>query len=132
MATLFSKLISGELPAYVLHEDQNYFSFLDINPMAKGHALVIPKREEDYFFDLSDEELSGILPFARKVAVAIEKVVDCKRVGISVVGLEVPHAHLHLIPLNSVGDMSFGKEPLSMSNDELASLSEKIRSNITS
>ncbi|SRR6056297_228934 len=132
MATLFSKLISGELPAHVLHEDQNYFSFLDINPMAKGHALVIPKREEDYFFDLSDEELSGILPFARKVAVAIEKVVDCKRVGISVVGLEVPHAHLHLIPLNSVGDMSFGKEPLSMSNDELASLSEKIRSNITS
>jgi len=100
MATLFSKLISGELPAHVLHEDQNYFSFLDINPMAKGHALVIPKREEDYFFDLSDEELSGILPFARKVAVAIEKVVDCKRVGISVVGLEVPHAHLHLITLN--------------------------------
>jgi histidine triad (HIT) family protein len=130
MASLFSKLIAGELPAHVLHENETYFSFLDINPMAKGHALVIPKREEDYFFDLSTDELSGILPFAKEVATAIEKVVDCKRVGISVVGLEVPHAHLHLIPLNKVGDMSFDKEPISMTNQELASLAEEIRSHI--
>ncbi len=131
MATLFSKLISGELPAHVLHEDEKYFSFLDIRPMAKGHALVIPKREEDYFFDLSGDELSGILPFAKKVAQAIEKVVDCKRVGLSVVGLEVPHAHLHLIPLNAVSDMSFGKEPIEMKDGELAVLAEKIRSHIS-
>jgi histidine triad (HIT) family protein len=131
MSTLFSKLISGELPAHVLHEDENYFSFLDIRPMAKGHALVIPKREEDYFFDLYDEELSGILPFAKKVAHAIEKVVDCKRVGLSVVGLEVPHAHLHLIPLNAVSDMSFGRDPIEMSDDELAALAAKIRGHIS-
>ena len=131
MATLFSKLISGELPAHVLHEDEKYFSFLDIRPMAKGHALVIPKREEDYFFDLSADELSGILPFAKKVAQAIEKVVDCKRVGLSVVGLEVPHAHLHLIPLNAVSDMSFGKEPIEMKDGELTVLAEKIRSHIS-
>jgi len=131
MATLFSKLISGELPAHVLHEDEKYFSFLDIRPMAKGHALVIPKREEDYFFDLSADELSGILPFAKKVAQAIEKVVDCKRVGLSVVGLEVPHAHLHLIPLNAVSDMSFGKGPIEMKDGELAVLAEKIRSHIS-
>lgn len=131
MSTLFSKLISGELPAHVLHEDDNYFSFLDIRPMAKGHALVIPKREEDYFFDLSHEELLGILPFAKKVAQAIEKVVECKRVGLSVVGLEVPHAHLHLIPLNTVSDMSFGKDPIEMSDDELASLAAKIRGHIS-
>jgi len=127
MATIFSKLISGELPAHVLDEDERYFSFLDIRPMAKGHALVIPKREEDYFFDLSEDELSGILPFAKNVAGAIEKVVDCKRVGLSVVGLEVPHAHLHLIPLNAISDMRFDKEPLSMSNEELASLARDIR-----
>lgn len=131
MSTLFSKLISGELPAHVLHEDDNYFSFLDIRPMAKGHALVIPKREEDYFFDLSHEELSGILPFARKVAQAIEKVVECKRVGLSVVGLEVPHAHLHLIPLNAVSDMSFGRDPIEMSDDDLAALADKIRNHIS-
>lgn len=131
MSTLFSKLISGELPAHVLHEDDNYFSFLDIRPMAKGHALVIPKREEDYFFDLSHEELLGILPFAKKVAQAIEKVVECKRVGLSVVGLEVPHAHLHLIPLNTVSDMSFGKDPIEMSDDELAALAAKIRGHIS-
>ncbi len=131
MPTLFSKLISGELPAHVLHEDDKYFSFLDIRPMAKGHALVIPKREEDYFFDLTDEELSAILPFAKRVARAIEKVVDCKRVGLSVVGLEVPHAHLHLIPLNAVSDMSFGKDPIEMEDGELAALAEEIRSHIS-
>lgn len=130
MATLFTKLIDGELPAHVLDENDQYFSFLDIRPMAKGHALVIPKREEDYFFDLSDGELSGILPFARRIAIAIEKVVDCKRVGLSVVGLEVPHAHLHLIPINAISDMRFDKEPIQMSNGELANLAEEIRVNI--
>jgi histidine triad (HIT) family protein len=130
MATLFTKLIEGELPAHVLDENDQYFSFLDIRPMAKGHALVIPKREEDYFFDLSDGELAGILPFARRIANAVEKVVDCKRVGLSVVGLEVPHAHLHLIPINAISDMRFDKEPIQMSNEELATLAEEIRRNL--
>jgi histidine triad (HIT) family protein len=99
--------------------------------MALGHALVIPKREEDYFFDLSEGELSGLLPFAKTVARGIEQVVDCKRIGLSVVGLEVPHAHLHLIPLNDIDDMRFNKEPLSVTNQELAELAGAIRSHIT-
>lgn len=130
MATLFTKLVEGKLPAHVIDENEQFFSFLDIRPMAKGHTLVIPKREEDYFFDLSEDELSGILPFARRIAKAIEKVVECKRVGLSVVGLEVPHAHLHLIPINAISDMRFDKDPIQMSDDELAALAEKIRKNL--
>lgn len=129
MATLFSKIVSGELPAYKVAENEKFLAFLDIHPMAKGHTLVIPKREEDYFFDLTDEELSAILPFARQVASAIEKEVDCKRIGLSVVGLEVPHAHLHLIPIKSVADMTFQKEPLKMSDTEFEELAGAIRTN---
>ncbi len=132
MASLFSKIISGDIPSHKLAEDEHYFAFLDIRPMSKGHALVIPKREEDYIFDLTDQELSGILLFARKVAKAIEAVVDCKRIGISVVGLEVPHAHVHLIPINSVADMTFMKEPVAMSQEELAELAASIREHMSS
>ena len=132
MASLFSKIISGDIPSHKLAEDEYYFAFLDIRPMSKGHALVIPKREEDYIFDLTDQELSGILLFARKVAKAIEAVVDCKRIGISVVGLEVPHAHVHLIPINSVADMTFMKEPVAMSQEELAELAASIREHMSS
>lgn len=132
MASLFSKIISGDIPSHKLAEDEHYFAFLDIRPMSKGHALVIPKREEDYIFDLTDQELSGILLFARKVAKAIEAVVDCKRIGISVVGLEVPHAHVHLIPINSVADMTFMKEPVVMSQEELAELAASIREHMSS
>lgn len=132
MGSLFSKIISGDIPSHKLAEDDHYFAFLDIRPMSKGHALVIPKREEDYIFDLTDDELSGILPFARKVAKAIEAVVDCKRIGISVVGLEVPHAHVHLIPISSVADMTFMKEPVRMSQEELAELAASIRQQMQS
>ncbi len=131
MATLFTKLIKGELPAHVLLEDDQYFSFLDIHPMARGHALVVPKREEDYFFDLREDELSGMLPFAKKVAAGIEQVVDCKRVGLAVLGLEVPHAHLHLIPINKISDIQFGKESIKMTEDELSELASEIRANIS-
>jgi histidine triad (HIT) family protein len=130
MASLFTKIINGEIPSYTIAEDDNYFAFLDIRPMSKGHTLVIPKREEDYIFDLEDEELAGILPFAKKVAGAIEKAVDCKRIGISVVGLEVPHAHVHLIPINSISDMTFMKDPVEMSEEEFKDLAEEIRSHL--
>ena len=132
MSSLFTKIIEGEIPSHKLAEDDHYYSFLDIRPMSKGHALVIPKREEDYIFDLTEEELSGILPFARKVAKAIESVVPCERIGVSVVGLEVPHAHGHLIPINSVADMTFMKEPVPMSQDELAELAGAIRKQLNS
>lgn len=105
MATIFSKIAAGEIPGYKVAEDDKYYAFLDINPMVKGHTLVIPRREVDYIFDLSDEELAEIHVFAKSVARAIEKAIPCKRVGVSVIGLEVPHAHIHLIPINSESDM---------------------------
>ena len=127
MATIFTKIVNGEIPSYKIKEDERYYAFLDINPLVKGHTLVIPKREEDYIFDLTDEELSGIIPFSRDIAKAIEKVVDCERIGISVVGLEVPHAHVHLIPINSVSDMSFAKPKISLSEEEFEEIAKKIR-----
>ncbi|HLW08706.1 MAG TPA: HIT domain-containing protein, partial [Marinilabiliaceae bacterium] len=101
MATIFTKIINGEIPCYKIAEDENYFAFLDIRPLAKGHTLVIPKKEVDYFFDLDDETMKGISVFAKRVALAIEKTVECKRVGVAVLGLEVPHAHIHLVPIQS-------------------------------
>lgn len=130
MSSIFTKIIKGEIPSYKIDEDDNYFAFLDIRPMSKGHTLVVPKREEDYIFDLTDDELSGILPFSKRIAKAIEQVVDCKRIGISVVGLEVPHAHVHLIPINSVADMTFMKDPVEMSEDEFEALAGEIRAQL--
>ena len=105
--TIFSKIVAGEIPSYKVAEDDNYYAFLDINPVAPGHTLVIPKREVSYIFDLTPDEYAGLWAFARRVAAALEQAVPCKRIGIAVIGLEVPHAHIHLVPLNKEGDMDF-------------------------
>lgn len=130
MASIFTKIVKGEIPCYKLAEDENYLAFLDINPLAKGHALVIPKKETDYIFDVADEELAGLMVFAKKVAKAIEKVVPCKRMGITVIGLEVPHAHVHLIPINSLYDMDFKQPKLELKAEEFVALSEEIRKHL--
>ena len=126
MAGLFAKIAAGHIPSFKIAETDEYFAFLDINPLARGHTLVIPKREEDYIFDLSDEELAGLMAFSKKVAKSIEKVVPCERIGISVIGLEVPHAHIHLIPINSVGDMNFSKERVVLTQEQFKELAETI------
>ncbi len=126
MPTIFSKIAAGDIPSYKIAEDDRYFAFLDINPLAKGHTLVIPKKEVDYIFDIDDETLSGMIVFAKKVALAIEKVVPCKRVGIAVLGLEVPHAHIHLVPLNSENDISFKKPRVKLTPEEYIDLAERI------
>lgn len=127
MATIFSKIAAGEIPSYKVAESENFYAFLDINPLAKGHTLVIPKREEDYFFDLSDEELAGMVQFAKRVAEKQKQVFGCKKVAMIVLGLEVPHAHIHLIPMNNESDVDFNKEKLSLTPEEFAEIAEKIR-----
>ncbi len=127
MTSIFSKIIAGEIPSYKIAEDENYYAFLDINPLAKGHTLVIPKQETDYIFDINDDSLAGLMVFAKKVGLAIEKVVDCKRIGVTVIGLEVPHAHIHLIPLNTLYDMDFKQPKLSFPHEENSLLLEKIK-----
>lgn len=126
MPTLFTRIINGEIPCYKIAEDANFFAFLDIMPLAPGHVLVVPKKQIDYIFDVDDELLSGILPFAKKIAIAMEKVIPCERIGISVIGLEVPHAHVHLIPLRTMDDINFSRPKLKMSDKELAQIAEKI------
>ncbi len=130
MATIFSKIINGEIPSYKIAEDDNYYAFLDINPLVKGHTLVVPKKEVDYIFDADDATLSGMLVFAKKVAKAIEKAVPCKRIGIAVLGLEVPHAHIHLVPINGGNDIDFSKPKLKLSQEEFLEIAEKIKTNI--
>jgi len=130
MASIFTKIINGEIPSYKIAEDENYYAFLDIFPLAKGHTLVIPKKEVDYLFDLDDETLAGLNLFAKKIAKAIDKTIDCKRVGVVVLGLEVPHAHVHLIPLNNESDASFSKPKLKLSEEEFKEIAEKISSAI--
>ena len=127
MASIFTKIINGEIPCYKIAEDDNYFAFLDINPLAKGHTLVIPKKETDYIFDLDDTMHAGLWNFAKKISHALEKAVPCKRIGIAVIGLEVPHAHIHLVPINSVGDINFTMPKLKFSKEELEETAEKIR-----
>ena len=128
--TIFSRIIAGEIPCYKVAEDENYFAFLDINPMSKGHTLVVPRKtENDYLFNLDDETYTGLTLFARKVAKAIEKSVDCKRIGVAVMGLEVPHTHIHLIPINKEGDMNIGNPKLKLAPEEMAEIAEKIRNN---
>ena len=126
MASIFSKIIKGEIPCHKIMENEKYFAFLDIRPINPGHALVIPKQEIDYIFDLDDALLAGLLGFAKKVAAKIKKSVDCKRVGIMVAGLEVPHAHIHLVPIHSTGDLNFAKAKAAP-QEELAAMAEKIR-----
>lgn len=126
MASIFTRIVNGEIPCHKIAETADYLAFLDVRPQAPGHTLCIPKQETDYIFDLGDEQLAGLLVFAKKVARAIRQVVPCKRIGIAVIGLEVPHAHVHLIPLNAVSDLSFSKEPLVFSGDELRDLAARI------
>lgn len=128
MATIFSRIIAGEIPCYKVAEDDKYFAFLDINPLVKGHTLVVPKQEVDYIFDLNDEDLAGMQVFAKKVALAIGKAFPCKKVGMAVLGLEVPHAHIHLIPMQSEKDMLFFNPKLKLTDEEFRAVAEAIRS----
>ncbi|MCD6598418.1 MAG: HIT family protein [Bacteroidales bacterium] len=127
MAGIFSKIAKGEIPSYKITEDERYFAFLDINPLVKGHTLIIPKKEIDYLFDLNDDLLAGMIIFSKRVAKAIEKAVPCKRIGVAVLGLEVPHAHIHLVPLNSEADISFSKPKLKLTETEFQEIAKKIR-----
>ena len=129
MASIFTKIISGEIPSYKIYEDENYLAFLDINPNALGHTLCVPKKEVDQVFDLDDAALSGLMIFSKKVANAIKKAVVCKRVGISVIGLEVPHVHVHLIPINIMDDMSFDSK-IQLTKDQFIEIMNKIKSYI--
>lgn len=126
MASVFTKIVKGEIPSYKVAEDDNYYAFLDINPLAKGHTLVIPKMEEDYIFNLPTETYAGLWSFANKVARAIDIAVPCKRVGVAVLGMEVPHAHIHLVPLQSEQDLDFRKEKQTLSGEEFAEVAESI------
>lgn len=126
MASIFTKIINGEIPCYKVAEDANYFAFLDINPLNTGHTLVVPKKEVDYIFDLDDETYLGLMLFSKKVAVAIEKEIPCNRIGIAVVGLEVPHVHIHLVPMNSLDDINFRKPKLKLTPEEFKSIADKI------
>ena len=126
MASIFTRIVNGEIPSYKVAEDDNYYAFLDINPLAAGHTLVIPKHEVDYIFDLETEEYAGLWKFAQKVAKAIDSAIPCKRVGVAVLGMEVPHAHIHLVPLQSEGDLDFRKEKQQLSSDEFVAIAGKI------
>lgn len=126
MATVFSKIISGEIPCLKIAEDHSFLAFLDINPIAEGHTLVVPKTEIDYFFDIDDDLLSRMMVFSKSVAEKLKKNVECKRIGISVIGLEVPHAHIHLIPIKTVADMDFSNPKLQISQDQLRDLQLRI------
>lgn len=127
MASIFSRIVTGEIPCYKVAEDERFLAFLDISPLATGHTLVIPKKETDYIFSISDEELSGMMVFAKKVALAIEKAVPCKRIGVAVLGLEVPHAHIHLIPINNVDDINFARPKLKPTQCELGETASRIK-----
>jgi histidine triad (HIT) family protein len=127
MATIFSKIAAGEIPSYKIVENDLYFAFLDIHPLTKGHTLVIPKKEEDYIFRLDDENYQGLMLFAKKIALAIEKAIPCKRIGMAVIGLEVPHAHVHLIPIQQENDMNFRNPKLELSSEEMDKIAASIR-----
>lgn len=130
MASLFTKIVNGEIPAWKVAEDENYFAFLDIFPVAKGHTLVIPKKEVDYLFDLDDETYAGLQLFAKKVAIGIQKAIPCKKVGVMVLGLEVPHAHIHLVPMQSEADLLNFSKKLSFSKEEMAEITAAIAKEI--
>ena len=127
MSSIFSKIITGDVPAYKVLENENFLAFLDISPLAKGHVLVIPKKETDYLFDISSDEYLELWKFAQQVAKAMDKAIDCKRIGVAVIGLEVPHAHIHLVPLNNVSDINFERPKLSLSKEEMYEVAQKIR-----
>ncbi len=130
MATIFSRIIAGEIPCYKIAENENFFAFLDIAPMKKGHTLVVPKIEEDYIFNLDDKTVSDMMLFSKKIAKAIEQSVPCLRIGIAVIGLEVPHAHIHLIPINKESDMNFKNPKMKLTTEEMNEIADKIRLNL--
>jgi len=127
MASIFTKIIQGEIPSYKIAEDENFYAFLDINPLAKGHTLVIPKKEVDYIFDIDDDLIKEFFAFSKKIAQGIDKVIECKRVGVAVVGLEVPHAHIHLIPLQTIYDIDFKQPKLKFTHEEFEEIATSIR-----
>jgi histidine triad (HIT) family protein len=130
MATIFTRIINGEIPCYKVAEDDNYFAFLDINPLREGHTLVVPKRETDYIFDLDDRQLSGIILFSKKVAVAIKSVIPCNRIGVAILGLEVPHAHIHLVPMDTMDDINFKRPKLKFTPEEFKETAAKIQKQV--
>lgn len=130
MPTIFSRIVAGEIPCYKVAEDEKHFAFLDINPVAPGHVLVIPKQEVDYIFDLNDQDYADLQIFAKRVAEAIKQALPCRRVGVAVMGMEVPHTHIHLIPINEEADMNFFKEKSALSAEEMADIASKISQNM--
>lgn len=127
MPSIFSRIIAGEIPCYKIAENEHFIAFLDVSPLKKGHTLVVPKKEVDYIFDLDNTTYNGLMAFAKETAIAIKKTIPCNRIGMTVVGLEVPHAHIHLIPINSANDMNFSNEKLKLSNEEFLEIMQKIR-----
>lgn len=130
MSSIFSRIIAGEIPCYKIAENEHFIAFLDVSPLKKGHTLVVPKNEVDYIFDLDNTTYNGLMAFAKEIAIALKKGIPCNRIGVSVVGLEVPHAHIHLIPINSVNDMNFSNEKLKFTKEEFEEISKKIAQNI--
>jgi len=130
MATIFTKIINGDIPCYKVAEDENYFAFLDINPLREGHTLVVPKSETDYIFDLNDDQLSGLILFSKKVAIAIKRAIPCNRIGVAILGLEVPHAHIHLVPMDNMDDINFRNPKLRFSPEEFKETAAKISRNV--
>ncbi len=130
MASIFTRIVEGEIPCYKILEDERFLAFLDVSPLVKGHTLVIPKTEIDYIFDIDDRLLGEMMVFSKKVAHAIKLAIPCVKVGVSVIGLEVPHAHIHLIPMNRVDEMNFGRQKLILTSDEMVSISESIRTKL--
>jgi histidine triad (HIT) family protein len=131
MATIFTKIIKGEIPCYKIAENENYFAFLDINPLRAGHTLVVPKRETDYIFDLEDVYLEGMIVFSKKIAMAIKSAIPCKRIGVAILGLEVPHAHIHLVPMDTMEDVNFRNPKLKFSPEEFKEIAAKISSKVS-
>ncbi|HNW67429.1 MAG TPA: HIT family protein [Bacteroidales bacterium] len=130
MDTIFTKIIKGEIPCYKIAENEKFFAFLDINPLAKGHTLVVPKLQNDYIFDLEDDHLAKMMVFAKKVALAIQKNVPCLRIGVAVIGIEVPHTHIHLVPINQVGDLNFANPKCKLTDEELKDIAQKIAQSV--
>ena len=130
MASIFTKIVNGEIPCHKIDESNDYLAFLDISPLTEGHTLVIPKKEVDYIFDMEDDLLVGMTIFAKKVAKALKASIPCERIGVAVIGLEVPHAHVHLVPINGIGDINFSKPKLELTQEDLAATAERIRANL--
>ena len=132
METIFTKIIKGEIPSYKIAEDEQFYAFLDINPLAEGHTLVVPKSQIDYVFDIEDKELGNMMIFAKKIAIAIKKNIPCSRIGVAIIGLEVPHAHIHLVPINNIGDIDFKREKLKLSPERFAEIAKMIADTVAS